>query len=534
MAPQHTRANLDDIKLEDIEFEVVKECTEKEVVKRYLKLLEDDGYYFRELYDACKDKLLELCPKDYYLLFPRGASAKEIDDITKDLLDWQESVKETDTALRTSKKKKIWDDVPGAGVTAPIRGQEAVVARPNVSRKEEIKDAETKKSGKRSEYARDKNKMKDYYGSWDKFDADAMEEEFDAEEAAAAEARRQHFEDMKQEQDESYKSTPVKTGNLPEGVPEAHRKHMADSEKEKGNEAFYAKDFEEAEAYYTRSLHFRADDPSCWANRALSRLKLENAAGALEDCEHALAINARYMKALHRKGKALYELQRYEEAVQSFQLALMESPGNTQINGDLMHARRKLRSDGAAPPQPKTFAPPARPKDPRSESSCIIEEIVEDEDTATVTAGKAPAAGYTRVEIEEDSEDEEEEEVPINKPGFHKVQIEEASDDSEEGEPEGEPGSGAAPGSISMRAAPAPAPGFQKVQIQEASDSEEDEAPAREKQLATGFHKVQIVDDSDSEDEEEISSKLAATVQSSAPAPEVSAAAEGFDFEGMD
>jgi hypothetical protein len=145
MAPQHTRANLDDIKLEDIEFEVVKECTEKEVVKRYLKLLEDDGYYFRELYDACKDKLLELCPKDYYLLFPRGASAKEIDDITKDLLDWQESVKETDTALRTSKKKKIWDDVPGAGVTAPIRGQEAVVARPNVSRKEEIKDAETKK-----------------------------------------------------------------------------------------------------------------------------------------------------------------------------------------------------------------------------------------------------------------------------------------------------------------------------------------------------------------------------------------------------
>merc|ERR1712057_24994 len=86
-------------------------------------------------------------------------------------------------------------------------------------------------------------------------------------------------------------------------------------------------------------------------NRALSRLKLENPAGALEDCEHALAINPRYMKALHRKGKALYELHRYEEAVQSFQLALMESPGNTQINGDLMVARRKLRTDGPAPPQ---------------------------------------------------------------------------------------------------------------------------------------------------------------------------------------
>merc|ERR1719450_1880102 len=170
------------------------------------------------------------------------------------------------------------------------------------------------------------------------------------EEAEAEEARRRHFDDIRDEQQQIHRSAPVKTGDLPENVPEAHRRHLADSEKEKGNEAFYAKDFEEAEAYYSRSLHYRPDDPSCWANRALARLKLENPSGALEDCEHALAINPRYMKALHRKGKALYELARYEEAVQSFQLALQESPGNSQINGDLMVARRRLRSDGPAPP----------------------------------------------------------------------------------------------------------------------------------------------------------------------------------------
>ncbi|CAE7402849.1 Spag1 [Symbiodinium microadriaticum] len=53
-------------------------------------------------------------------------------------------------------------------------------------------------------------------------------------------------------------------------VPEAHKKHMADSEKEKGNEAFYSKDFSEAEAYYSRSLQYQADDASAWANRALA------------------------------------------------------------------------------------------------------------------------------------------------------------------------------------------------------------------------------------------------------------------------
>ncbi|CAE7037077.1 Spag1 [Symbiodinium natans] len=97
-------------------------------------------------------------------------------------------------------------------------------------------------------------------------------------------------------------------------VPEAHKKHMADSEKEKGNEAFYSKDFTEAEAYYTRSLQYQADDASAWTNRALVRLKLGNPQGALEDCEHALALNGSHIKALHRKGKALYELQRFADA----------------------------------------------------------------------------------------------------------------------------------------------------------------------------------------------------------------------------
>merc|ERR1711912_26560 len=328
--------------------------------------------------------------------------------------------------------------------------------------------------------------MKDYYRSWDQIDVDAMEEEMDQEEAEAEEARRKHFDDLRDERDKAHRTSAVKKGNLPEGVPEAHRRHMADSEKEKGNEAFYAKDFEEAEAYYSRSLHYRADDPSCWANRALARLKLENAAGALEDCEHALAINDRYMKALHRKGKALYELARYEEAVESFQLALKESPGNTQINGDLMIARRKLRSDGPAPAQPKAFAPPARSRDPRDESSCIIEEVFDDDDVAP-KGSSAPV--YTRVEIEEDSDTEEE--VEVNKVGFHKVQIQEASDDSEEGEPETEPSA------------------------------------------TPGFHKVQIVEGSDSE-EEECTTNVAATVQSTTSAPQVCITAEEVCFDDMD
>lgn len=500
MAPT---TNVNEIKLEDIDFEKVAECTDKHVVKRYIKLIEDDGSYFTDLLKACKDKLLEIAPKDYYLLYPVQASQEEVDDITNDLLNWEESVKETDAALRSAKKGKIFEDetIP----IAPVRGQEPVVARANLQRKEperKNKSLEDEESSK-DQYARDTNTMKDYYRSWDKVDVDQLEEEMDAEERRVEEERKKHFQDLKEEQAEAQATSSVQVDNLPSKIPQVHRKHMADTEKEKGNEAFYAKDYEEAEAYYSRSLHFLADDPSTWANRALVRLKLDRAQAALEDCEHALAINPRYMKALHRKGKALYELRRDEEAVKFFQLALGESPGNTQINGDLMTARRRLRAQQPDEPTkaPRVFKPPSRTDD---SSSVVIEEIVEDPPatgTGKASASAAPKAGFTRVVIEEDSDSEDEGAspgavastsdaqsanrqssattggAPASRSGFHKVQIEEVSDSEEEeaaSVQKSSPSSKVA--SPAKASAPAAAQNFRKVEIQEVSDSE-DEKP---------------------------------------------------------
>lgn len=419
-----------EIKLEDIDFEQVAACTNYRTIKAYIKLLNEDGAYFVDLLNACKKKLLELNPKEYYILYPRVASQDEVDEAARDILEWEASVKETDASLRQSKQHKILDEQPAA-VSAPIRGQEPVVARANVQR-----GPEQPRGGPagvpNDKYARDKTAMRDYYAAWDKVNVDELEEELDAEEAQAEEARRRHFDDLREQQEEAHRTSPVEVGNLPAGVPEAHRQHLADSEKEKGNEAFYAKDWEEAEAYYSRSIHFRASDPSTWANRALVRLKLDKAAAALEDCDRALELNARYVKALHRRGKALHELRRYEEAVQSFQLALAESPGNTQINGDLMVSRRHLRDPAPAPAQRRPAG---------AASTCRIEELDDDDDDpAPRVPSSAPAAGYTRVAIEEDSDSEEEAAAPANSSsstgarGFTKVAIEEVSGSESEGD----------------------------------------------------------------------------------------------------
>merc|ERR1712224_206879 len=82
------------------------------------------------------------------------------------------------------------------------------------------------------------------------------------EEREIEEAKRRHFEDMQEQQDKARITGKVEVSNLPETVSEAQRLHLAESEKEKGNEAFYSRDYDEADAYYTRSLHFRRDESS--------------------------------------------------------------------------------------------------------------------------------------------------------------------------------------------------------------------------------------------------------------------------------
>lgn len=493
MAPT---TKLSEIKLEDIEFEAVAQCTDKRVIKRYIKLLEDDGNYFQDLTKACKDKLHEIAPKDYYQMYPVKASDEEVEQANVDLLRWEDEVKATDVTLQKSRKDQIWD-APTLCSSTPVRGSDPVVARPNPRVKDKCpaKIVEEHKTPHDS-YARDKTRMGDYYREWEKIDVDALEKEIDEKERLQEESRRCHFEELKEEQRRANATSPIETGALPENVPEIHRKHLADTEKDKGNEAFYAKDYDEAEAYYSRSIQLFAEDCAVWANRALVRLKVRRPQDALRDCEHALALNPRYMKALHRKGKALYELSRYADAVASLQLALAQSPGNTQINGDLMRARQRLRAEPSGPgTQVGALRKHALEDVP---STCQIEEIVDEEEDSTSTA---KPEGYVRVVIEEDSDSDEDGGVVQGCSGgadvgdsskFHKVPIVDASDsDVDDGSVDATQGT-AANGKT-----------FHKVPIEQADDDADVEGVVIEELMDDQtFHHVPIGDDCGSDEAE--------------------------------
>jgi len=334
----------------------------------------------------------------------------------------------------------------------------------------------------------------------------------DEEEREQEESRRRHFDDLKNLQDDAQATTPIDVHSLPESVPLAHRRHMADSEKEKGNEAFYAKDYEEAEAYYSRSIHFAADDPSTWANRALIRLKLQQPEEALEDCTHALALNPQYMKALHRKGKALYELQRYEEAVRYFQRALAESPGNTQINGDLMVARRRLRTEG-----PSELGQHTSSRGGSETPSCTIEELPDEDEKAPT---KPPPAGYTRVVIEEDSDSESADDQATAPPrtvnasgggNFHKVVIEEVEESEDETPKSLAPAPSSAGNSSPPGISQKHAAEDVSAPLQNMGTTKTSAAPLPQSTDTHAFRRVVIEEDNGSEDDMQPAAPVAAT-----------------------
>ncbi|CAD7968067.1 unnamed protein product [Amoebophrya sp. A25] len=336
-------ANINEIELTDIDFPAVESATNAKVVLRYLQLLEDDGNMYPELHAACKEKLRELNPKLYAVQYPRATTQDEVEEATKDLFDWEAEVKRTDESLKKAGKAKASTSLP------PPRGAESSGKDTStvIAQRDNIVDGEYDEGSKGTEgYARDKTKMKDYYRNWDQVDIDKMEEDIDAKEEAERAANRERQAAMQQTQDfeEEYFSR-EKLASLSS----IQREQMATSEKEKGNEAFYAADLEEAEMYYSRSLVLNPSAPSVFTNRALVRLKRKKASQAKEDCDRALKLVPTYMKALHRRGKANYDLGCYDLAVRDFQQALQLDPNSAQINGDLREARKMLSSQPSKP-----------------------------------------------------------------------------------------------------------------------------------------------------------------------------------------
>jgi len=109
--------------------------------------------------------------------------------------------------------------------------------------------------------------------------------------------------------------------------------------KREGNQSFVVKkNYSQAIKKYTEALDveipaeeakkLQEERSKLFANRAECKIRLGQFSGALEDCEQALALFPKYVKASYRKAKCLDELGRTAEAIEVLRNSLRYEKNN--------------------------------------------------------------------------------------------------------------------------------------------------------------------------------------------------------------
>uniref|UniRef100_A0A3P9Q9W2 Sperm associated antigen 1 n=1 Tax=Poecilia reticulata TaxID=8081 RepID=A0A3P9Q9W2_POERE len=116
---------------------------------------------------------------------------------------------------------------------------------------------------------------------------------------------------------------------------------LANREKDKGNEAFRANDYEEAVAYYSRSLSI-FPTVNAYNNRAQAEIRLEHWHNAMTDCLQVLELEPRNKKALLRRATVYYHMGKFQMASEDLRTVLQEEPNNPAAMQLLSKIEKKM------------------------------------------------------------------------------------------------------------------------------------------------------------------------------------------------
>lgn len=98
--------------------------------------------------------------------------------------------------------------------------------------------------------------------------------------------------------------------------------------KEKGNSAYKRRQWNKAIEFYSEAIQLNDTNATYYCNRAAAYLELGRFKQAEADCDQALLLDKKYVKAYLRRGTAREVVLNYQEALQDFRHALALEPQN--------------------------------------------------------------------------------------------------------------------------------------------------------------------------------------------------------------
>jgi tetratricopeptide (TPR) repeat protein len=128
----------------------------------------------------------------------------------------------------------------------------------------------------------------------------------------------------------------------PPASPEAEA--SAEALKAQGNAALEKGDVRAAEELYSSAIALAPEAKNShiyFSNRAMARLKLNDAAGSAEDARAAVRLSPGYAKGWSRLGAACQQLGQLEEAESALERSLELDPGSALVKENLADVRRR-------------------------------------------------------------------------------------------------------------------------------------------------------------------------------------------------
>ena len=244
--PKKTLLERYEIPVENLDFSFIKSCNDSKMMEKIVKILRsgEEGFY-PDLTKCAEDKLLELKPnsklfrKESAVIKTQHLDEDELEKVQNDMKNFVAEMKQQDKILNeikpTSKSNKN---------EPPIRAPKTV--------------NDSSKSKKSSERIKSTD-----YSKWDKFDADAAVLKIDLDD----ERQREIAEAKNKKNLEKSKLIEVVEDDVDE-LSDFEKDRLSLKFKERGNEAYRAKDYEEAIKEYTQSINIKKT-AAALNNRAL-------------------------------------------------------------------------------------------------------------------------------------------------------------------------------------------------------------------------------------------------------------------------
>ncbi|XP_063990372.1 sperm-associated antigen 1 [Diachasmimorpha longicaudata] len=265
--------------------------------------------YFPDLLRHAEDRLRILKPMSQILrvpqpvLTPRMLNKEQQDELNNDLTQWTRQMHLRDKDLEDGKALNLVDNIP----------QPEIRKFPDRSRKAAGEDDVRKKKSTRIKSCD--------YSSWDKYDADTEINRIDLKSEQELVKAKQFQQRMKE------KKLAEKEAINKLGLTGTEIAVLGEKEREKGNEAFRAGDYQEALQQYSLSLQIDSTING-YNNRAITYIKLGKFEEAIQDCNRVLSLDYLNVKAILRRAAALESLGRRQEALEDYSAVLQLEPNN--------------------------------------------------------------------------------------------------------------------------------------------------------------------------------------------------------------